>query len=470
MFSRAYVEITNVCNMACAFCPGTAREKGFMTPETFALLAGKLRRHTDYLYLHVMGEPLLHPQLAEILRICGDLGFRVCLTTNGTLLADRLPLLRDCPALHKVSVSLHSFEGNGRRDGLEDYITQAADSCLALAEGGVICALRLWNRGGAETENFRILQILGRILQKDIAGLKADNRGNRRLAEHLYLEPGERFDWPHPAGGTQDTQFCYGLRRQIAVLCDGTVVPCCLDSEGRLALGNLLTQELDDILAAPRAQAIRRGFGVELDVHLMQDGNLAVIHDASLLRTAGADVLVEDLTARELKAYRLEGTDEQIPLLEEVLELFQDRTPLIIELKAERGNHAALAEATCRMLDRYRVHYCIESFDPRCLIWLKKNRPEIVRGQLSEQFLRHGETAGHGKATMWLLGNLFSNIAAKPDFIAYRFSDRDNLCLRWCRKFYHVQEINWTIRTKEEMEAAEAQGNLVIFECFDPKG
>ena len=217
-------------------------------------------------------------------------------------------------------------------------------------------------------------------------------------------------------------------------------------------------------------RAIERGFGAELDVHLMKDGHLAVIHDASLLRTAGVDVQIEDLTAEDLKNYGLEGTEHHIPLLEEVLELFQDLTPLIIELKAERGNHAALAEATCRMLDRYRVHYCIESFDPRCLIWLKKNRPEIVRGQLSEQFLRHGETAGHGKATMWLLGNLFSNIAAKPDFIAYRFSDRDNLCLRWCRKFYHVQEINWTIRTKEEMEAAEAQGNLVIFECFDPKG
>ena len=210
-------------------------------------------------------------------------------------------------------------------------------------------------------------------------------------------------------------------------------------------------------------RAIENGFGAELDVHLMKDGRLAVIHDASLKRTAGADVLVEDLTAEELKTYRLEGTDEQIPLLEEVLELFQDRTPLIIELKAERGNHAALAEATCRMLDRYRVHYCIESFDPRCLIWLKKNRPEIVRGQLSEQFLRHGETAGHGKATMWLLGNLFSNIAAKPDFIAYRFSDRDNLCLRWCRKFYHVQEINWTIRTKEEMEAVLQKVNLLGF-------
>ena len=260
MFSRAYVEITNVCDLACAFCPGTSREKGFMTPETFALLAGKLRPHTDYLYLHIMGEPLLHPQLADILRICGELGFRVCLTTNGTHLAQRLPLLRDCPALHKVSVSLHSFEGNGRSAGLETYITQAADSCLALAAGGVICALRLWNKGGADAENIRILQILECMMKKDIASLPADRRGNRRLAENLYLEPGEKFDWPNPEGEASGTQFCYGLRRQIAVLWDGTVVPCCLDSEGRLALGNLRTQELDDILAAPRAQAIRRGF------------------------------------------------------------------------------------------------------------------------------------------------------------------------------------------------------------------
>lgn len=148
MFSRAYVEITNVCNLACAFCPGTAREKRFMTPETFALLAGKLRPHTDFLYLHVMGEPLLHPQLAEILHICEELGFRVCLTTNGTLLPEKLPLLLESPAIHKVSVSLHSFEGNGRSDGLEEYVERVADSCLSLAGGGVICALRLWNQGG----------------------------------------------------------------------------------------------------------------------------------------------------------------------------------------------------------------------------------------------------------------------------------------------------------------------------------
>ena len=125
--------------------------------------------------------------------------------------------------------------------------------------------------------------------------------------------------------------------------------------------------------------------------------------------------------------------------------------------------------ATCALLDRYRVDYCIESFDPRCLIWLRKNRPEIIRGQLSSQFLRHGETAGHGKLTMWLLGNLMTNIAVQPDFIAYRFQDRKNPALAWCRKFYKVQEIDWTIRTKEEMQAAEQEGNLVIFECFAPR-
>ena len=233
-----------------------------MAPEDFALLAKKLRPYTEYLYLHVMGEPLLHPQLTEILRTCTELDYRVCLTTNGTLLPEKLSLLRDCPALHKVSVSLHSFEGNGKSEGLEDYVAQAAASCLSLGERGVICALRLWNKGGAEVENARILRVLDGLLGQDTAALPPDRRGNRRLAERLYLEPGEKFDWPHPDSDRRDTQFCYGLRQQLAVLCDGTVVPCCLDSEGRMALGNLLTGELDDILASPRAQAICRGFDV----------------------------------------------------------------------------------------------------------------------------------------------------------------------------------------------------------------
>lgn len=217
-------------------------------------------------------------------------------------------------------------------------------------------------------------------------------------------------------------------------------------------------------------EAIRRGFGCELDVHLMKDGQLAVIHDASLLRTAGADVCIEDLTAAELPKYTLEGTEEHIPLLEDVLPLFeQSGLPLVVELKAERGNHDALAEAACAVLGRFRVLYCMESFDPRCLRWLKKNRPALVRGQLSEDFLRHGDGGSMPKVLLWALRHLLTNCLAKPDFIAYRFSDRDNVCLRWCRWFYKVQEFNWTITTKEEMREAESAGNLVIFQDFDPR-
>ena len=217
--------------------------------------------------------------------------------------------------------------------------------------------------------------------------------------------------------------------------------------------------------------AIANAYGAELDVHLMKDGHLAVIHDASLKRTAGADVQVEDLTVEELKKYRLEGTDEQIPLLEEVLPLFEDRTPLIVELKSERGNYNELTEATCAMLDKFRVQYCIESFDPRCQLWLRKNRPGIVRGQLSENFGRHREDgAGQSRLTLFALGNLLSNVATRPDFVAYRFADRDSLSFRWCKKFYKVMTAHWTITNKEEMKEAEKAGSLVIFEQFDPRG
>lgn len=217
-------------------------------------------------------------------------------------------------------------------------------------------------------------------------------------------------------------------------------------------------------------RAIANLYGAELDVHLMADGNLAVIHDASLQRTAGADVQIEDLTAADLAQYRLEGTEERIPLFQDVLELFQNKTPLIVELKPERGNHAELAAATVALLDQYRVNYCIESFDPRCLLWLKKNRPEIVRGQLAENFLRHGDGAPQGKLTLWALGNLLLNFLTRPDFIAYRYEDRNCGAVQVCRRLFKVQEINWTITSREEMRDAEHCGNLVIFEQFDPRG
>ena len=217
-------------------------------------------------------------------------------------------------------------------------------------------------------------------------------------------------------------------------------------------------------------RALDNFYGAELDVHLMADGNLAVIHDSSLLRTAGADVAIEDLTVADLKRYRLEGTDEHIPLLGEVLALYEGRAPLIVELKAERGNHDALAAAAVAELDKYKVLYCIESFDPRCLRWLRENRDEIVRGQLSEKFLRHGDDGGHGRAVLWMVGNLLTNFMARPDFIAYRFSDRNTAAVKLCRKLYKVKEFSWTVTSREEMVEAEKAGCCVIFEQFEPYG
>lgn len=216
-------------------------------------------------------------------------------------------------------------------------------------------------------------------------------------------------------------------------------------------------------------RAVQCGFGAELDVHLMKDGHLAVIHDASLLRTAGVDVQIEDLTAEELKNYRLEGTEYHIPLLEEVLPIFAGKAPLIVELKAERGNADALAAAACKLLDKYKVDYCVESFDPRCLMWLWQNRPDVLRGQLSENFTRHGDGKDLPGVARWVLSNLLLNCRTRPDFIAYRFEDRSALSLKLCRGLYKVQECSWTIRSQADMEAAEAAGALPIFECFDPR-
>lgn len=258
---KAYLEITNVCNLSCAFCPGTRRPAGFLSPEDFQTLAEKLRPHTEHLYLHLMGEPLLHPRLDEILERAARLGFRVMLTTNGTLLRERQDLLLSGPAVEKVSVSLHSFEGN-RKDGLTDYLS----GCLSFAKGaagaGKKCALRLWNLDGAETHGSSRLngEILA-ALEEAFPPPWIEGRRGTTLAPGVFLEWGETFDWPDlsaPEG--RPPTFCHGLRDQVGVLVDGTVVPCCLDHEGDIPLGNLYQSSLAEILDSPRALVIYDGF------------------------------------------------------------------------------------------------------------------------------------------------------------------------------------------------------------------
>ena len=260
MRNRVYIEITNRCNLACDFCHGTKRPLGTMPPEDFRRIAEKLRGETSYLYLHVLGEPLLHPQLKELLAIAGELGFRVCLVTNGTLLHKRREELLAAKSLHKVSVSLHSFEGNGGAGDLPAYLQQVWDVCLPLSERGVLCALRLWNEGTAPRLNGAVEAVLSQRIGRDVESLPRDARGNRTLRPNLFLERAERFGWPDLNAPESGANFCHGFTRQLAVLWDGTVTPCCLDSEGDIPLGNLLSQPLEEILQGERAAAMAAGF------------------------------------------------------------------------------------------------------------------------------------------------------------------------------------------------------------------
>ena len=260
MLSRIYLEITNICNRSCAFCPGTKRAPRALTPEEFAFLAAKLRPHTDYLYLHVMGEPLAHPQLPELLKIAGELGFRVILTTNGTLLAARQEALLSAPCLHKVHISLHSFEANVA-GSFDDYLSGCFTFAKLAAETGKLVDLRLWNLDGEttrgqHTQNDAILAALEAVFPQPWTR----NTWGLRLCERVFVHYAEKFDWPDLSVSEQrDTGTCRALKDQLAVLSDGTVVPCCLDHEGDVPLGNLFSQELDEILRALPAQALLSG-------------------------------------------------------------------------------------------------------------------------------------------------------------------------------------------------------------------
>ena len=213
--------------------------------------------------------------------------------------------------------------------------------------------------------------------------------------------------------------------------------------------------------------ALENGYGIEFDVHLMADGELAVIHDASLKRTAGEDVRIEDLTKGDLSRFYLEETDEKIPLFADVLALYGGRAPLIIELKCERNNYAALTNAVCKALESYEGTYCLESFDPRVVHHLKKHYPDKIRGQLTENFLK----SPAGKLP-WILKFLMTtqllNFLTVPDFVAYKSADRKRLGNFVCRKIWGAAGVTWTIKSQEEFDAVKSEGWVPIFEGFRP--
>ena len=255
MISRCYLEITNICNLNCLFCPKTDREKAYLTIEEFNTLTDKLRGEINFLYFHLMGEPLLHPRLTEFIAIAREKGFVPIITTNGTLLSKAHNLTET--ALHKIQISLHSQEGNAK-ENLEEYIRDVMEFSLRAAKNGIIVVLRLWNEGGYNSKNETIMNHIAEHVQRPWTS----RYDGWKICENLYLEMDSVFEWPDTERDelSQNESFCYALRNQIGVLVDGIVVPCCLDHAGAIKLGNLHTQELGEILSSPRAKAIYDGF------------------------------------------------------------------------------------------------------------------------------------------------------------------------------------------------------------------
>ena len=255
MYSRVYVEITNLCNRNCSFCPGTVRPGKMMTVSEFETVSRKLVGVTGYIYYHLMGEPLTHPQLPQMLGIADDLGFKSQITTNGVLLPQRGQALID-GKVHKVNISIHSFEEGTNQDYI-DYIRGCLDFADRASQAGIIVVLRLWNQGYDQGRNISTLDLLREKFPWD---WKAEPKGIR-IQHKLFLEHGDRFDWPDL--GAEDggaSVFCYGLKDHFGVLSNGTVVPCCLDHNGDIPLGNLHESSVEEILDSPRARVMRQGF------------------------------------------------------------------------------------------------------------------------------------------------------------------------------------------------------------------
>ncbi len=264
MYSRVYVEITDICNRACSFCPGTTRPPRRMSTAEFRTVLDRLSGITEYLYYHVMGEPLTHPALPDFIRMATARGFKSAITTNGTLLSARGHELVEA-GVYKVNISVHSFENRDGSEAHDRYLDEILDFAEYASQRGVLVILRLWNLDenghslGGDNE-YTLRKLHARFPDDNKTPWHHSPRGCR-LRDKLHLEYGDRFEWPDTeADDRGEHVFCYGLKDHFAILCDGRVVPCCLDREGVIALGNIFDTPVEAILTSERALRMREGF------------------------------------------------------------------------------------------------------------------------------------------------------------------------------------------------------------------
>lgn len=267
-FKKVYIEITSVCNLACSFCPPTERAKGLIKVEQFEKVLDQIRPHTKYIYLHVKGEPLLHPRIDQLLDAAHERGFKVNITTNGTLIRKQREKLLGKPALRQMNFSLHSFDGHEGSENREKYLGDILEFVRDAREHNVIFSYRLWNlQRDDQTDvdrrkNAETLEILEKEYDLDFKIEERVEPGKGvKIAPNIYLNQDHEFKWPSLLEPEYTGKgFCHALRSQAAVLVDGTVVPCCLDGEGVIKLGNVNEQPFSEIIESERANNLVEGF------------------------------------------------------------------------------------------------------------------------------------------------------------------------------------------------------------------
>ena len=259
MFKKVYIEITNVCNLKCKFCPETNRKKEFMSIENFEELIKKVYKYTNLVCLHVKGEPLLHNNLENILKVLEKYNLKANITTNGTLIKENLEILRNSKAVRQINFSIHSIMQNDRLD--RKYLQDIFESVEKLEN--IIISYRLWN-----LQTIKQNDINNEIMEEieeyyNIQNLKEKLMQNEfiKIKENLFINQDTEFVWPNINNkNIIEKGRCLALKEQIAILVDGTVVPCCLDNNGDIPLGNIFKETLEEILEKEKTVIIKTNF------------------------------------------------------------------------------------------------------------------------------------------------------------------------------------------------------------------
>ena len=262
-FKKIYVEITNVCNLNCSFCNRTKKPKRSMSMDEFRLVLERIKDYTDYIYLHVQGEPLLYKDLDKVLSLCEEYNMKVNITTNGTLIHNFVDILKKSKAVRQINISLHSNSGDKK------YYDNVVTSCKKLSSN-IYISYRLWNMNSLKPTK-ELEDIINHL--SSYYDIDEDTKEKIRTLKSIkidtntFVDKDNLFEWPDLSNEIETDGYCYGLNSHIGILSDGTVIPCCLDANGVIELGNIFKEELKDILNKKISTEIVEGFKNNKAVH-----------------------------------------------------------------------------------------------------------------------------------------------------------------------------------------------------------